>query len=201
MTTIYFWTILVYLVALLWVGFRGSRDVRSQEDFSVAGRRLNTFVLSGTLLATWIGTGSIFGNAEKTYRVGLAALMLPCASLVGIGLLYFLAGRARALQQITIQDLLETRYNATARVFGVVTLVIAYTTIVSYQYRAGGVLLNLAMPGLPVPTSEEMGAGDSDSARSRYRYAVGMRDLRGAGGMLPERQPNRHGTNSISTSR
>ena len=159
MTTIYFWTILTYLLALLLVGFRGSRDVRSQEDFSVAGRRLNTFVLSGTLLATWIGTGSIFGNAEKTYRVGLAALMLPCASLLGIGLLYFLAGRARALQQITIQDLLETRYNAAARVFGVLTLVIAYTTIVSYQYRAGGVVLNLAMPSLPVPTAVLVIAG------------------------------------------
>ena len=150
MGTIYLWMILVYLLALVAVGFRGSRRVASQEDFSVAGRRLSTFVLFSTLLATWIGTGSIFGNAEKTYRVGLAAVILPVASLLGIAVLYFIAGRARGLQQITIQDLLEQRYNATARLFGVITLVIAYTTIVSYQYRAAGAVLNLALPELPV---------------------------------------------------
>ena len=102
------------------------------------------------MLATWIGSGSIFGNAEKTYRVGIAAMILPAGSLLGIAILYLLAGRARALRQITIQDLLETRYHAAARVLGVLTLVIAYTTIVSYQYRAAGAILNLALPALSV---------------------------------------------------
>ncbi len=145
---VYFWTILVYLLLLVWVGIRSSRGVSTQEDFSVAGRRLNTFVLFGTMLATWIGTGSIFGNAEKTYRVGIAAFILPLGSLLGIWVLSLLAGRARSLRQITIQDLLEARYNATARLCGVVALVMAYTTIVSYQYRAAGAVLNLTLPQL-----------------------------------------------------
>ena len=149
-TTVYFWAIFIYLLGLLAVGLRGRRRVSTQEDFSVAGRRLNAFVLFGTMLATWIGTGSIFGNAEKTYRVGIAALVLPVASLVGIAVLSSLAGRVRRLKQITIQDLLEARYNSTARIFGVLTLVIAYTTIVSYQYRAAGAILNLTLPSLPV---------------------------------------------------
>ncbi len=150
MTSIYFWTILIYLLALVWVAVAGSRKVSSQEDFSVAGRSLNTFVLFGTMLATWIGTGSIFGNAEKTYRVRIAAAIIPLASLGGISVLYLLAGRARGMKQITVQDLLETRYNAGARLLGAITLVIAYTTIVSYQYRAAGAVLNLALPSLSV---------------------------------------------------
>ena len=145
---VYFWTILVYLLILVWVGIRSSRGVSTQEDFSVAGRKLNTFVLFGTMLATWIGTGSIFGNAEKTYRVGIAAFILPLGSLFGIWVLSLLAARARSLRQITIQDLLEARYNSVARLCGVIALVIAYTTIVSYQYRAAGAVLNLTLPGL-----------------------------------------------------
>ncbi len=148
MTSVYFWTILIYLGALVAVALRTSRGISTQEDFSVAGRRLSTFVLFGTMVATWIGTGSIFGNAEKTYRVGIAAWILPVGALFGIWVLSRLAGRARGLRQITIQDLLEKRYNATARVFGVVALVIAYTTIVSYQYRAAGAVLNLTLPEL-----------------------------------------------------
>jgi SSS family solute:Na+ symporter len=145
---VYFWTILVYLLILVGVGVRSTLGVSTQEDFSVAGRKLNTFVLFGTMLATWIGTGSIFGNAEKTYAVGIAAFILPLGSIFGIWVLSRLAGRARSMRQITIQDLLETRYNATARLCGVVALVLAYTTIVSYQYRAAGAVLNLTLPQL-----------------------------------------------------
>jgi SSS family solute:Na+ symporter/sodium/proline symporter len=56
----------------------------------------------------------------------------------------------RRLKQYTVQDILETRYNAAARVFGVITLVIAYTTIVSYQYRAAAAVLNLTLPSLSI---------------------------------------------------
>jgi len=138
--------LLGYLLALVGIGLIGVRKVSTQEDFSVAGRSLNTFVLFGTMLATWIGTGSIFGNAEKTYEVGIAAFIIPIGSLAGIAILSFLAARARGLKQITIQDLLEKRYNSTARVLGVVALVLAYLTIVSYQYRAAGAVLNLVFP-------------------------------------------------------
>ena len=114
----------------------------------MAGRKLSTFVLFGTMLATWIGTGSIFGNAEKTYQVGIAALVIPIGSLLGILVLSQLAARARGLRGITVQDLLERRYSMPARVFGAAALVVAYTTIVSYQYRAAGAVLSLALPEL-----------------------------------------------------
>lgn len=148
MTSIYFWTIVAYMVFLVGVGAWRSRSVDSQEDFSVAGRQLTTFVLFGTMLATWIGTGSIFGNAGKTYEIGIAAFILPLGGLVGIALLSFLAARARRFKAITVQDILETRYNKWARVLGVITLVLTAVTIVSYQYRAAAAVINLALPQL-----------------------------------------------------
>ena len=146
MTSVYFWTIVAYMVFLVGVGALRSRGVESQEDFSVAGRQLGTFVLFGTMLATWIGTGSIFGNAGKTYEAGIAAWILPLGGLLGIAALAFLAARARRLAAITVQDILETRYNKWARVLGVITLVLTAVTIVSYQYRAAAAVIDLALP-------------------------------------------------------
>ena len=40
-------------------------------------------------------------------------------------------------------DLLETRYNAAARVLGTIAIIIAYLTIASYQFIGGGRLLNI----------------------------------------------------------
>src|SRR5262245_29244287 len=131
---------MLFLVA---VGAAKSRRVHSQEDFSVAGRGLSAFVLFGTMLATWIGTGSIFGHAGKTYEVGIAAWILPMGAVLGIGALTFLAGQSRKFKAITVQDILEARYNKWARIFGVVTLVLTAVTIVSYQYRAAAAVVNL----------------------------------------------------------
>jgi len=146
MTTIYFWTIVAYMIFLIGIGALRSKGVESQEDFSVAGRKLSAFVLFGTMLATWIGTGSIFGNAGKTYETGIATWILPLGGLAGILALSFLAGKARRLEAITVQDILESRYNKWARIFGSITLVLTAVTIVSYQYRAAAAVIDLALP-------------------------------------------------------
>lgn len=139
--------IAVYLTALIGVGTYKARKIKTQEDFSLAGRSLSPLVLFGTLLATWIGTGSIFGNAEETYRVGMAAFILPIGGASGVIALYFLAGRARRSDSFTIQDILEERFGPAARVIGTITLLLAYLIIVSYQYRAGAAVVERLLPG------------------------------------------------------
>ena len=127
----------VYLFALVAVGAMKAGKIKTQEDFSLAGRGLPGYVLVGTLLATWIGTGSIFGNAEKGYGLGAPALLIPLGSIVGMLLIIAIAGRIRRFGQFTIQDILEARFGPAARVLATVALVGAYLVIVSYQYRAG----------------------------------------------------------------
>ncbi|MBT5760348.1 MAG: sodium:solute symporter family protein, partial [Candidatus Marinimicrobia bacterium] len=77
----------LYLFTLIALGVYKSATIKTQSDFAVAGRSLTPWVLVGTMLATWIGTGSILGNAGKTYEMGLAALMLPLGGVFGIFLL------------------------------------------------------------------------------------------------------------------
>jgi Na+/proline symporter len=81
---VYLVAILIYLFLLTGVGIWKSRQVRTQADFSVAGRRLSPWILVCTMLAAWIGTGSVVGNAGKTYETGLAALILPLGSVLGM---------------------------------------------------------------------------------------------------------------------
>ncbi|RMF85716.1 MAG: sodium:solute symporter family protein [Planctomycetota bacterium] len=140
--------ILVYLLALIAYGAWHSRQIRTQEDFAVAGRRLSAPVLVGTMLATWIGTGSIIGNAEKTYRVGIAMTLMPLGGAVGLFILSRVAARIRAFEQLTVQDILEARFGLAARVLGTIAIISAYLTIVSYQYRAGGAVIHTMFPEL-----------------------------------------------------
>jgi SSS family solute:Na+ symporter len=139
----YLWFILAYLLFLIVVGAFRSRSVKTQADFMVAGRRLSAKILVGTLLATWIGSGSIIAGAGLAYRRGLPALWFDAGVWVAIVILYLVAGRARRFAQYTVPDILEARYNQYARVLGAVTTIVAYTAIASYQFKAGGMVLNI----------------------------------------------------------
>ena len=138
-----------YLLILLAVGAWKARGIRSQSDFSLAGRGLSTGVLVGTLLATWIGTGSLFGNAGEAFGVGVDAFLLPLGSLLGLIPLWYLAPRLRRFGKFTLQDVLEARFGPLTRVLGSLTLVAAYVIIVSNQYRAGATVLGYLWPDLP----------------------------------------------------
>ena len=138
--------VLFYLSILLLVGVYRSRRVKTGDDFLVAGRTLPARVLVFTLLATWIGSGSLFGGAGLGYRAGFPALWQSAGAWVGIALVYFIAPRVRRIAQYTVPDILELRYGPLARVLGTVTTVLAYSTIAAYQFRGGGRLLALIAP-------------------------------------------------------
>ena len=99
-----------------------------------------------TLLSSWIGSGSLLGGAENAYKHGFAALWQGAGGWAGLLLIYFIAPRARKFAQFTIPDLLEARYNQTARVLGVIAILFAYTAITSYQLIGGGDILHLIFP-------------------------------------------------------
>ncbi|MGM0506387.1 MAG: sodium:solute symporter family protein [Bacteroidota bacterium] len=145
---IYLWTVLIYLGAMLGYSIHRSRTIQRQDEFMVAGRSVPAWKLVGTLLCTWIGSGSLLAGAGLAARVGLAELWMSAGAWAGIFVIYFLAGRVRRIAQFTVPDILELRYNQWARLLGTLVIIIAYTTIVGYQFRGGGFILEL-VTGMP----------------------------------------------------
>ncbi|MBW7989437.1 MAG: sodium:solute symporter family protein [Planctomycetes bacterium] len=141
----YLIAIFVYLFVLTGIGIYTSRQVKTQADFSVAGRTLSPWVLVCTMLACWIGTGSIVGNAGKAYETGLAAVILPIGSVIGMILLTQIAGRARNYEVYSVPEIIGNRYGHVARLLAVLALVTAYMVIVSYQFNAGGMVLEVIL--------------------------------------------------------
>ncbi len=148
LTNPYLQAIIVYLVALIGVGYYKSRTVKTGEDFLVAGRRLPWYILVGTLLATWVGNGSLFGGAGLGYRNGFAGLWTSAGAWIGIVIVYFISRRIRNFGKVTIPEIFEARYNKTASILAIITTIIAYLTIVSYQFKGGGRILSIVSDGV-----------------------------------------------------
>lgn len=150
-SALYVVVLAIIVAALLAVAIYRSTRVKTKADYLVAGRSLPAFVLVLTLLTSWIGAGSLFAGAENAYKNGFAALWLPAGGWLGLLLIYFIAPRARKFAQFTLPDLLEARYNQTARVLGTLAILFAYVGITSYQFKGGGNVLHLIFPDNVTP--------------------------------------------------
>jgi SSS family solute:Na+ symporter/sodium/proline symporter len=151
MSQLYVVVLVVIVTVLLAVALYRSTRVKTKADYLVAGRSLPALVLVLTLLTSWIGAGSLFAGAENAYRNGFAALWQPAGGWLGLLLIYFIAPRARKFAQFTLPDLLEARYNQTARVLGTFAILFAYVGITSYQFKGGGNVLHLIFPDTVTP--------------------------------------------------
>ncbi|MDH5644123.1 MAG: sodium:solute symporter family protein [Gemmatimonadota bacterium] len=145
--------VFAYPIILVAVSLWRSKSVKSHEDFMVAGRSVPVPLLVGTLVCTWIGSGSLFGGAGLAYRTGIAELWFSFGAWVGLVCVYFIAHRVRKIAQFTVPDILEQRYNATARLLGTLAIILAYVTIAAYQFRGGGWILSIVTEGAISPTA------------------------------------------------
>jgi solute:Na+ symporter, SSS family len=139
--------VLLYPLILVGVSVWRSRSIKSHADFMVAGRSVPVVLLVGTLVCTWIGSGSLFGGSGLAYRVGLAELWFSFGGWLGLIVAFFLAPRVRRIAQYTVPDLLEQRYNTAARLLGTLAIILAYVTIAAYQFRGGGWILTIVTDG------------------------------------------------------
>jgi SSS family solute:Na+ symporter len=148
---------IVYLSLMIGIIIYKSRSVKNEEDFTVAGRGVPVYLLVGTLVCTWIGSGSLFGTAGLSFRSGFGELWFSAGAWVGIIVIYFVAERVRKISKITLTDLLEQRYNHAARILGTITIIVAYLVIAGYQFKGGGRFISILSNGV---ISLETGALD-----------------------------------------
>lgn len=147
-----------YLVLLVLVGaFFYKRSLVSEEsraDFLLAGRSLGKLVTVGTIFATYVGGGTVTGGGNSlAYKFGFwPGVCFAIAPIFSLTILYFLAERIRESRCYTTAELLEKSYGSGARRIAAVIIAIALVSIVSYQYRGLGFILN-ATTGISVETS------------------------------------------------
>ena len=82
--SVYLYVILAYLLVLTGYNIYRSRQIKSQEDFMVAGRSLSLTKMVFTLVCTWIGSGTFIAGAEFASYAGWSAVWQPAGAFLGI---------------------------------------------------------------------------------------------------------------------
>lgn len=96
--------ILIYLIAILLLGFFTKKEEDSEEDFILGGRQLTLPAFVATLVTTWYG--GILGVGEFTYLYGLSNWIVFGLPYYIFALLFafFLAAKIRESSFLSIPD-------------------------------------------------------------------------------------------------
>lgn len=147
-----FYCVTGYLVIITLIGIYFAKKVKNQEDYAVAGRSLPLYVLVGTLIATWMGAGTVMGGANSMgYQLGFGvAIAFSLASPIGQLVLTYISKRIRRQNAQTIPEVIEKVYGSQARLISTTIILLAYLGVVAYQYLGVGTLLNSVL-GISIP--------------------------------------------------
>lgn len=117
---------IIYLAAMLCLGIYCVKYIKTFDDFFVAGRRLGFWMSLGTMASIFVG-GSAIGVAGMAHEYGIGAFWYYAAFALGFFILAkTFVGPLRSLEQYTIADIFEARYDGRARMAASIIIFIAW---------------------------------------------------------------------------
>lgn len=138
--------VVVYLIAMLGIGFYSSKKVSSNEDFMVAGRSLGPILMAGTLSATEIGGGSSLGVVEKAYgQWGLGASWYITTMGIAFVILSFIAHRFRKAEVKTVPEYFRRRYGKSAGIITAIIMLLPLIGLTASQFIASATIVSVML--------------------------------------------------------
>jgi solute:Na+ symporter, SSS family len=138
-------SIIVYLIVTVVIGYWASRRVKTSGDFMLAGRSLPLLLSSSALFATWFGSETVFGASSEFLKGGLFAVIEDpfgaalCLVLFGL----FFARKLYTMNLLTLGDFFKVRFGKKTELVASIFIVPSYVGYIAAQLLAMGLILNV----------------------------------------------------------
>ncbi len=145
---------ILYIAAILVIGIRAGRNVKTAEEFAVADRNIPFWTNVFSMSSAWIGAGATLGCASMCYANGVSGFYLAIG--VGIGAMLFslvFSKKIREEQVSTIPELIRKHLgNRCADAIALLAIFQVFS-IVASQIRSLGTILIMFIPQLNLLTA------------------------------------------------
>ncbi len=140
-------TLALSLAAVFVLGMASIRQVRSAQDFLVAGRRYGGFSIGGSLAATILGASSTLGLAGLAAVRGWTGAWWLLVGPPGLLALFLFIPRVKRFPAATLPELIGHWYGPLVRRAAGLLVAFAWLGIVGAQMSATGRILSSFWPG------------------------------------------------------
>lgn len=115
------------------IGIISARKIRSEGDYYVAGKRGSLWQITGSLLATILGSSAILGTADLALTQGWAASWLLLSASAGLFLLVPVSMMVRRQGKYTLPQMIGDFYGSEAKLISSFIISFAWIGIIAAQ--------------------------------------------------------------------
>lgn len=134
--------LLAYLLLMIGIGIYSSRKIRHAGDYLVAGNRGNIWQITGSLLATILGSSAILGSCDLAFTQGWAAAWFLLSGAIGLLMLLFVAPLVKRYGKYTLPQLIGDQYGKEAKIIASLVIPIAWIGVIGAQIIGGAKVMN-----------------------------------------------------------
>lgn len=135
--------ILVYILLLFAIAYWSNKKIKNNNDYLIAGRSINFWVVAATISATEIGGGSSISIIEKTYGDwGLGAIWYILAMAVAFWVISIFAPKMRSADVRTIPEYFRRRYGSNVALLTSAIMIFPLIGLAASQFIVGASIVN-----------------------------------------------------------
>lgn len=127
---------------MILIGIHSSKKIRTKGDFFVAGKQGNLWQITGSLLATILGSSAILGTADLALTQGWAASWLLICASAGLFMLVPVSMRVRRQGNYTLPQMIGDFYGREAKMISSMIIAIAWIGIIAAQIIGAAKILS-----------------------------------------------------------
>ncbi|WP_321329512.1 sodium:solute symporter family protein [uncultured Ilyobacter sp.] len=132
----------LYILGIFLVGIGSYKKIKGTKDFYVAGGNAGVVPITGSLLATILGSSAIIGSVNFSTRNGWAGSWFMICAALGLGVLYFLLERLKTFKGYNLPELLGSFYGIEVNKIASFVIPIAWTGIVASQIMGAAMIIS-----------------------------------------------------------
>ena len=125
--------LVLYFLLMVIIGIISAGKIKTESDFYVAGKRGNIWQITGSLLATILGSSAILGTADLALSQGWAASWMLLSASAGLFLLIPVSMLIRRKGKYTLPQMIGDFYGDEARIISSYIIAFAWIGIIAAQ--------------------------------------------------------------------
>ncbi|RUA08600.1 MAG: sodium:solute symporter family protein, partial [Fusobacteria bacterium] len=133
----------LYFILVLFIGYISYKKIKGTKDFFIAGKNASVLEVTGSLLATVLGSSAIIGSVNFSYTHGWAgAWFMLCASF-GLLMLLPLIDRLEKYKSYNLPELMGEFYGSEVKKLSSIIIPIAWIGIVAAQIMGSAKIVSI----------------------------------------------------------
>lgn len=133
----------LYFAGILSIGAISFKKARGSLSFFLAGRDAGVMEVTGSLLATVLGSSAILGSITFAYSKGWAGAWFMLCGALGLALLYPLIPKFRNFKGYNLPELLGDFYGREAKLLSSILIPIAWIGVVAAQIIGAAQIISM----------------------------------------------------------